>query len=87
VLVFTDGLLENYSGKITRRWLKECANSTSSADNIIAHVVGEYGALTQKHGLPADDVALLAIRWLGPVSPSIFAQESDYGGFVRHRRS
>lgn len=65
VLAFTDGLLENYGGKIKRQWLKEIANSESGASNVTNRIVERYSALAEERGLPADDTAMLAIRWLG----------------------
>jgi len=66
LVLFTDGLLENYSGKLKRKELKKITSSTSDIAMAVDEVTQKYHSFAD--GKPAgDDVAILGVQWLGDV--------------------
>lgn len=63
-ILFTDGLLENYSGKLKRKELKKLLTGASDIASAVEGVTEKYHSFAD--GLPAgDDVAILGVQWLG----------------------
>jgi len=63
-ILFTDGLLENYSGKLKRKELKKWLARASDITSAVEDITEKYHSFSD--GKPAgDDVAILGIQWLG----------------------
>jgi serine phosphatase RsbU (regulator of sigma subunit) len=65
ILIFTDGLLENYPRAIHKKQLLKIASKAETAEHMIELTNSLYNAASNPETPPGDDVALLAIRWLG----------------------
>jgi serine phosphatase RsbU (regulator of sigma subunit) len=65
LMMYTDGLVENYRSIVKRRLLNECGASVNSAAEMIHRVTSAYQKEAENRGQPDDDVAMLAIMWKG----------------------
>ena len=66
-ILFTDGLLENYSGKLKRKELKNLLTGASDISSAVEGVTQKYHSLADGQ-LAGDDVAILGVQWLGNIT-------------------
>ncbi|MEY4066261.1 MAG: hypothetical protein RIR26_2469 [Pseudomonadota bacterium] len=65
ILLFSDGLIENYDGNLKKRWMRRRASQSQSARDTLNSILKEYQTIGKEHGQQSDDVSLLAITWKG----------------------
>jgi hypothetical protein len=65
LLLFTDGLLENYPSRLKKRSLHAIGRKTQAAQEMVDGVTAVYERAAEDQGAAGDDVAMLAIQWLG----------------------
>lgn len=63
-ILFTDGLLENYSGKLRRKELKKLLTGATDITSAVEEVTEKYHSFADGQP-PGDDVAILGVQWLG----------------------
>jgi serine phosphatase RsbU (regulator of sigma subunit) len=66
LMLFTDGLIENFDKAVKKRELMQLGKSASSADGMLSAVQSAYHSATVDKGTPNDDVAILVVLWKGP---------------------
>lgn len=63
-VLFTDGLVENYSGKLKRKELNRILTGASDISTAVEDISEKYHSYSDENP-PGDDVAILGVQWLG----------------------
>jgi serine phosphatase RsbU (regulator of sigma subunit) len=69
LFLYTDGIVENFQCRLTTRRIRKILASSVNCGDAVDAVVREYASESGSNGVPGDeghdDVALLALRWVG----------------------